>query len=75
VGKIQKKLGSVVRLMLYEMLHCVIWLRFTIVYEEPAAALFQVEELCILLPDSWWPQSPLNVDVFMSDYITSHSKG
>ena len=57
--------------MLYEVLHCVIWPRFTIVYEEPAASNCQVEEPFLIGGHSLL----LNVDIFMSVYITSHSIG
>jgi hypothetical protein len=59
--------------LMYEMMHCVIWLRFTIVYEEPAASIFQVEVpfFCLTLGGH---SLLLNVDIFMSDYVTSFQR-
>jgi hypothetical protein len=59
--------------MLYEMFHCVVWLRFTIVFEESARFIFQEEPFYFLTVEGH--SLLLNVDIFMSDYITLHSKG
>jgi len=56
MGKNTEETWFSCKLMLYEMFHCVVWLRFTIVFEELAGSIFQEEHFFFLTVGG--PQSP-----------------